>query len=791
MNVSMKWLSHYVDLHDITAEALGDILTNAGLEVETIQSLVPRTNITIGHVLECVNHPDSDHLHVTKVDVKDEVLDIVCGAANVAAGQKVIVAKLGAQIGDLVIKPVKLRGVPSNGMICSYQELGIQEKFIPVDQQKGIAVLDESAPVGGDVYEYMGWDDVILDVAQTPNRSDFMAMDAVALEVGALLNRDVTLPKIDPVETKESTPLKVASTSKGCPQFVGRIIEKVQVGPSPKWLQEILMSNNIKSVNNIVDISNLVMLETGQPCHFYDRDAIDDDITVIDQVSMDFEALDHETYATQASDLLISSGGKVVGLAGIMGGASSMISETTRSIVLEMAQFDRVLVRQTSRRLNLITDAATRFIKGIDPMAVWTAMDRATTLLVELAHASGIHPVVSIIEKPKQSDQEVSVKLNDVHALLGIELPLETIMNALERLHFRPEINGDIITCYIPSYRQDIRIGADLIEEIIRMVGYDVLPMSPLDLKETSGKLNPKQRLRRQLQQLSLGFGLSEIITYTLVNPKYKHGPLALDNPVSILSPLSEDRKMIRNQLFYSMLAVVGYNQSYKNKPNNYFELSEVYAKDKQEWRLGIVISDDLVSLDWKHQTIESNFYTLKGMMTTIIEQIGLDSSKLNFSLMGEDQSHMHPYQSAWIHYNDQKLGFMGSVHPTLADTLDVKDTWILEVNADLLLSLNKQPVRYHAIHRFPKVEKDLAFVVDKNVSITQLQKVILEAGAPYVESVKLFDVFESEKLGNDKHSLALNCQFVADQMYTEKQINEVLNTIIDHVSTTLGGNLR
>lgn len=791
MNLSMKWLSHYVDLQNITAETLAETLTNAGLEVETIDTLVKRTNLVIGQVLECVDHPDSDHLHVTKVDVGDEVLDIVCGAANVATNQKVIVAKEGAQIGDLVIKPVKLRGVPSNGMICSYQELGIQDKFILADQQSGIAVLADDAPVGGDVYTYMGWDDVILDVAQTPNRSDFMAMNAVAQEVGALLNTPVTLPSINPVQTKETTPLKLASTTKGCPQFVGRIIENIQVGPSPRWLKDILMSNNIKSVNNVVDISNLVMLETGQPCHFYDRDAIVDEITVIDQVSMNFEALDHETYAIEASDLLISSGEKVVGLAGIMGGESSMISESTTSIVLEMAQFDRVTVRQTSRRINLITDAATRFIKGIDPMGVWTAVDRATSLLVELANAQGIHPVVSIMDKPEQSDTIVSVNVAHVHSLLGIHLPVETIMDALKRLHFNPVLKENVITCSIPSYRQDIRIGADLIEEIIRMVGYDALPLSPLDLKETSGKLNPKQRLRRQLQQLALGFGLSEIITYTLINPKYEHGPLALDNPVSILSPLSEDRKMVRNHLFYSMLNVVGYNQSYKNKPNNYFELSEVYAKDTQQWRMGIVLSDDLIALDWKHQSIESNFYTLKGMITTIIEQVGLDAVKLKYTLMGETQQEMHPYQSAWIHYDEVILGYMGRVHPTLADDLDVKDTWILEVNADMLLTLEKKPVRYQTVHRFPKVEKDLAFVLDKEVSINKLETVIKEAGAPYIQDVKLFDVFESEKLGEDKHSLALNCQFVADHMYTEKEINEVITNIITQVSTTLGGVLR
>src|SRR5690554_738100 len=374
MNVSMKWLNQYVDVSDVSPIKIAEILTNAGLEVEKVEPLVKTQGLVVGHVLTCVDHPDSDHLHVTTVDVGNEVLDIVCGASNVAANQKVIVAKIGTQVGDLLIKPVKLRNQPSNGMICSYQEIGVPEKYFN-QEQSGIALLDDDAPIGEDALVYLGLDDVLLDVAQTPNRSDVMAMNAMALEIGALLNKEVTLPKTTNVKSESSTPLQIQSTTKNCTQFLGRIIEEVTLKPSPVWLKKILVANDIRPINNVVDISNLVMLETGQPCHFYDRALISDEITVKDNMELEYVALDEETYMLKKEDLLITSNNEVIGIAGIMGGESSKVLDTTTSIILEMATFDRVSIRQTSRRLNLTTEAATRFIKGIDPMAVTHAMD--------------------------------------------------------------------------------------------------------------------------------------------------------------------------------------------------------------------------------------------------------------------------------------------------------------------------------------------------------------------------------------------------------------------------------
>ncbi len=787
----MKWLSQYVDVSQISAQDIADKLTNAGLEVEKIIPLVKTKGLVIGHVLTCANHPDSDHLHITTVDVGNEVLDIVCGASNVDTNQKVIVAKIGIQVGDLLIKPVKLRGQPSNGMICSYQEIGVPEKFIGENPVDGIVVLHQDAPIGEDALAYLGLDDVLLDVAQTPNRSDVMAMNAMALEIGALLNKEVTLPNINVVDTVQNTPLQLKSTTKNCTQFLGRIIEEVTLKPSPDWIKEILLSNDIRPINNVVDISNLVMLETGQPLHFYDRTLIADEITVKDNISLDYVALDEETYGLQQEDVLITSDNQVIGIAGIMGGESSKINEDTSSIIIEVASFDRVAIRQTSRRLNLISEAATRFIKGIDPQAATTAIKRATSLLVELADAKVIHPIVALAPMDDSYTKKVSLTHTHLSELLGINLETQAILDVFERLSFQPKLINETFECIIPSYRQDIHVAADLIEEVIRVIGYDVIEAKALHLPETSGRLSVTQQFTRKLQALCMGFNLFESITYTLTNPKYASGPMALANPVSILSPLSEDRKMVRNQLFYSMLSTLSYNTSYKNKRNNMFEISQVYAQNIQQTRLGIVLYEDVVSLNVQKEKISASFYALKGMVEAIVKQAGVDQKVLEFTAIDKEQMYLHPYQSAMVHANGVTLGYIGSVHPLVSKEFDIKKTWILEMNIDALLSLNKQPVSYTTVHKFPHVEKDLAFVMSKETSLTDMIGIIITSGKPYIRDVSIFDVFESDKLGENNHSVAFNLQFVADQMYRDEQINEIIDTIVQEIQEKTGATLR
>ncbi|TFG83768.1 MAG: phenylalanine--tRNA ligase subunit beta, partial [Erysipelotrichales bacterium] len=519
MKVSMKWLGRYVDLSAIQADDLAAKLTLAGLEVESIDTLAQGTNLTIGKVLSCIEHPQSDHLHVCQVDLGDETTQIVCGAPNVAAGQNVIVAKTGAILPEITIKKAVVRGIESNGMICALYELGVAGKYLSEEQKNGIEVLGDDAVVGQDPLAYLGLDDVVLDIKQTPNRSDFNAMWSIAQEVGALLDRKVSLPdnRKAALEGKPTT-LKIGSTTPGCPTFYGKIIGSLTVKESPRWLKEALMAAGIKAINNVVDISNYVMCETGQPLHFYDLAKIPNhEITVKDGQSGFVKTLDDSEIPLLKDDLVITSGGHPIGLAGIMGGDDSKIDEQTHGIIIEAALFSPVRIRNTSRRVNLMTEASLRFQKGLENQMPDKAMHRAVELLVALADAKDLEATVEF-GKPDFTLHKVSVAHHQIEALLGITVEPTTCVEIFKRLHLEPVVSGEWITCTIPSYRMDLTIAEDLIEEIGRIVGYDATIGTRPVMETVSGELDARQKQRRKIRALCCGFGMNEAITYTLVS---------------------------------------------------------------------------------------------------------------------------------------------------------------------------------------------------------------------------------------------------------------------------------
>ena len=475
MKISRKWLSQYMDISDLTIEQLQEKITAAGFEVEAVEKQSQGTNLVIGYVKECKDHPDSDHLHCTKVDIGNEVLDIVCGAPNVKAGQKVIVAKPGAQLPGGIIKSGMIRGQASQGMICALFELGVDPKLLTEEQLSGIEILDEQAPVGNeDPLGYLGLDDEILDIGLTPNRSDCLAAFSMGLEAGAILNRKVTLPVFDGAsDIGGPTNLKINSTTSRCPYFLGKVIGNITIKESPKWMKELLMASGIHSINNVVDISNLVMLETGQPMHFYDKDAIvNQEITVADGFNEDYTALDGVTYALKPEDCVITNQGKPIGIAGIMGGDDSKILDTTKGLIIECAHFDHVSIRNTARRLSLATEASIRYQKGIEPLAAKKALDRAVQLLIEYADAKEIEETVEFGTNPYQ-DKIITCTLKDINNVLGTSFTRDQVFDVFDRLHFKPEYEEETFTVTIPSYRTDVEGKADLAEEVIRILGFD------------------------------------------------------------------------------------------------------------------------------------------------------------------------------------------------------------------------------------------------------------------------------------------------------------------------------
>ena len=789
MILSRQWLSTRVDLSGISDDALAHALTHAGFEVEEVRPLVPVSGVVIGKVLTCVKHPDSDHLSLTTVDVGHEVIQVVCGASNVAAGQTVMVAQVGAVLPGLTIKETMVRGQVSCGMICSYQELGIEEKFIPQDQLEGIAVLTEAYELGMTIHEAFGWDDTIFDVSLTPNRANANSLIAMAHEVSAILKREL-LPVAHElvVYDVENTPLSITSTTDGCPQFCGRIIEHVTITESPRWLKNILMVYNIRSVNNVVDISNLVMLETGHPLHFYDRTLLhDDQLGAAEGYCGAYTALDEETYELMKDDVIIVSDGHVVGLGGIIGGENSKILDTTTSIIIEVAEFDPMRIKATSKRLGIITDAANRFSKFIDPMTTMATMERATYYLKQFADAKGIHPVVACAPLAQVEPKTITLSLDFINAHLGTTLTVDHVYDVLDSLGFEPDEEQGVFRCTIPSLRDDITIKEDVVEEIIRLIGYDKIPSAPLNLTQTQGRLNSHQSMKRHIQKILCGFGLHEVITYTLVHEKTNDGPMASPIPLSIISPLSEDRKLIRTHLFSSTLHNMSHAQSYKN-PLNTFEISSVYDQGGMKTHLSIALSTPLFSNTIMKESMGVHVFTLKGMIETLLSHLGVNHGRVSITSMDENQTWLHPYQSAWISVDRKRLGYFGVVHPTCAKAYDVKTTLIAELDLTTLHELKKGKIAFEAISKYQTITKDIALVVDQHVVSASLIQTILKAGKPVLASAHVFDVF---KLSDTTQSLALTLTFKNNKVYTQAEVDEVITRVLEACKQTHHASLR
>lgn len=789
MKISRKWLNRLVEIEDISTKELADTLTSAGLEVEGIEQLASGTGLVIGEVLTCVDHPDSDHLHVTTVNLGNRIEQIVCGAPNVAAGQKVIVAVVGSILPALEIKKATVRGVESNGMICSLKELGVDEKIQSEHDLVGIKVLNKEAIVGTDPLHYLGLDDEILDIKQTPNRSDFNAMQSIAHEVSALFNRPlITQPVEENLHGGKPSDFRVASTTPHCHFFLAKEVVGLEIKESPQWIQQALIGSGMHPINNLVDISNLVMLETGQPNHFYDSNFFDKkEITIIQDYSGLEIGLDGEEYFLTEQDTIISSNQKPIGIAGIKGLGNSMIQEDTSSIVIEIANFDPVAIRNTTKHLGVVTEASLRFVKPMDPRSCEKALGRILYLLKEYAglKEENIHESVVYQEnKIDFSEPKVSVTVEDVNGLLGTNFSISEIADVFERLSFQPTIDNNKIVCTIPSYRQDIIIKEDLIEEVIRVIGFDriesSLPLMPL----TMGQLTQEQSQSRVVEQTLSKLGLNQVVSYTLVSKRHTDNPMSLGQPEEILSPLSESRQFIRTNLSTSLLDVLHYNHARKNFNNGYFEVSQVYAKNKNELRLGIVGSGHLSETLWMNQATSFDYYTAKGLFEKVLDALGINLSRVKYVENTMDTKTYHPYQSALIKLDNQIIGIVGVLHPNLK----LKQAILLEVNLTKVFNVKKAKTKFKALQKYPQVTRDLAIVVDHDSEVAQLIDKAFKAGRPYLVDVMVFDVFSQQA----KKSVGLRLTYEAsDHTLTEQQVNSSVDNVLESLKNEFGALLR
>ncbi len=799
MKLSYKWLSEYVDLSGISPAELAEKMTTAGLEVEGVEPMASGTNLVIGEVLECWAHPDSDHLHVTKVRVgegEENILQIVCGAPNVAAGQKVIVALIGAELpgGKILNKPV--RGQESHGMICALFELGVDRHWLSEEQLNGIEVLPEDAPVGEtDVFGYLGLDDTILDVSLTPNRADCLSMWNMAKEVGAILRRPVTWPDYAGRSDKgEKGELSISLKTDKCTCYYGKIVNHVKVGPSPKWMVSYLHAAGINSINNVVDISNFVMLETGQPLHYYDLAKLPaPEITVVDDREMKMTALDGVEFDIHPGDLLITTNGEATGIAGIMGGEESMIDENTKGILIEAANFNATAIRKTSIRLNLITEAAQRFTKGFESLAMRKAVDRSIQLLEEYADASGLEETV-IAGSENYTPVTVRETLTHCNTLLGTAFTMEQVEDVLTALDFKPEISGDEIICHVPSYRIDIERPADIDEEVIRMIGFDSLQDTLPNVSATVGQLTPVQRARRLIREVMTGAGLHEIVTYTLVGDDYiQNAYCPIGEPVALAMPMSEARKYVRTSLINSVLECVQYNRAHQNTDNHFFEVSKVYGKGCEDERLAIVLDGEIHNDPLHGNVIRGDFYAMKGLIMTWLARCGYNTNRVSVTENKTDTVHFHPYASAEVWIDKTCLGVFGRIHPEYAKKFDLGDVVYAELSIQPVLTGKAGKIRYTAPEKYPSVSRDIALVVKKEVTVKEVLDTVRKSGnRKIVRSSEIFDIYEGSHVEEGYKSVALRIIYqAADHTLTEEEITAAHQAILAGLEKNLKASLR
>lgn len=801
MKISKKWLERYMDLGQRSMDEIATTVTNAGFEVEDIVPLSQGTNLVIGEVLTCKDHPDSDHLHITTVNTGDQVRPIVCGAPNVAAGQKVIVALPGAKLPGGEIKSGKIRGEVSDGMICSLAELGVDKHTLSEAQLSGIEVLDQDAPVGHtDPLGYLGYDDTVLDIGLTPNRADCQAAWNMASETAAILNIPCQLPEVAgaaDIASDVPTQLKIVSETEKCPHFYGKVVNSVTIKPSPKWMQELLRASGMNSINNVVDISNIVMLETGQPMHFYDKNALPhQEITVKDNLDTDYTTLDGETYHLQSGDVVITSNGQPIGIGGVMGGNDSKVEDNTQGIIIECASFDHVSIRNTARRLNLNTESSIRYQKGIEPLAAKKAIDRAVDLLIQYADAKDFEQTVEF-GCDHYEEKTITCTVEQLNHRLGTDFAKEEIVDVFARLNLEPTVEGTTITVKVPSTRLDLEGMADLSEEVIRMIGYDRLPSTLPVMEMTEGKLNPQQRQRRFIQTFLCENGLQDAITYTLVSSAKKENAIfSTGDALELPTPLSEERRYLRTSILPSLLESAAYNHSRGNKGVNMFEISELTSTQGVIEHLAIVLTGAMNETRWLKTSTPADFYTLKGLVETILERSGISENRLFFKPNQKDTTHFHPGRSAEVYIGKDLIGLMGEIHPLYANEVGLKHAVMAELDLDQILETKKSKIRFTPVSKYPAVYRDLAFVVEKDLPASKIVEVIKRSGKlgkeSIVKNVDVFDVYQGEHVGEHEKSIALTMTFQSDvQTLDDKTITTIFNSIIDAIVNQCKATLR
>lgn len=786
--ISMNWVKDYVDLDGIDLKDLAVQVTKGGLNIEgVIDHHID--NLVVGEVLECVDHPDSDHLHVCKVNDGKTVRQIVCGASNVREGIKVIVALPGCILpGDFQIKEGKIRGVESNGMICALFELGLEEKNDET-YAAGITELPETAMVGEDPLKVLGLDDTIYDLDNHKRRNnDCYYHIGFAYEVATVLNKRVHLPESDYHEVDESIKDKFSLDveTKKCPYYIAKMVKNVKIGESPEFIKNRLKSAGMRSINNIVDISNYVMLEYGQPLHFFDYDKLGQHVLVRDAVDgEEIITLDGKNRKLTEDDIVITDGEKPVCIAGVMGGENTEVDESTTTVLIESAIFDAVSIRLTAQRLDLKSEASIRYGKGLNFEYTDEAIKRACFLLEKYASGEVLKDEIKhdVIDK---SEKRVDFTKNDINKMLGIELTDEDVKTELTRLDFGYTYENGIFHVVIPRRRLDVEANInDIAEEIGRFYGYENLvskvPRVPIRL----GRYADDVRLRKMVSTRLRASGLNEAKTYTLTSPEmakmFKYDNL---ENVSLPNPMSVDKSVVRTSILPSLINVFDYNKARKVSDILIYEIAKTYDINYNETtKAAILMSGNYLTNGVLGINIKVDFFVLKGIVENLLDYLGF-KNRYSF-VQVNDLPEMHPNMSARIMLDRNEIGIIGRVHPSIKKD----EIYICELNLNSLLSRVK-PIKYKTASKYPSIEKDFAFIVNNDVTNAEMKEAIKKSAGRILDSVNIFDIYENIEEG--KKSMAYKLVFKDEtRTLSDEEVMVVFNKVIKDIETKFDAKLR
>ena len=767
MKASIEWLKEYSDI-DVDAVKLGDILTMTGSKVETIEQRGNDIkNVVVGKILEIVKHPDSDHLVITQMDLGDEKVQIVTGADNIKVGDIVPVAKDGSELpGGVKIKKGKLRGIDSCGMMCSVGELGLDINQYTGQIEHGIMILDKNLEnkLGEDIVDILNLREDIIDFEITPNRPDCLAIEGLGRETAVSLGKEFKNPRknIDELKIEDKNEiegLKVEiETPDLCYRYIARLVKNVKIAPSPEWLVRRLNACGIRSINNIVDITNYVMLEMGQPMHAFDINSIEGKHIVVRRAKNGekITTLDEEERTLDENDLVIADETKPVAIAGVMGGINSEIEKDTETVVFESASFYGGAVRKTAKKVGLRTESSSRFEKGLSPENALRAINRAMELVEEINAGEVVEGKIDVYPT-KQKTNKINLDYDRINKLLGTEISKEEMIDTLEKLNIKVE--NDIAIA--PYFRTDIEQLADIAEEVLRFYGYDKLDTTLVESDTTIGIRNKEQKIEQKIKNVLVNSGLSEIYTYGFVSDKdlekSKINKDLKETSILIQNPLSDEYRLMRPSTIPSMMQTLATNANKKNSSAKLFDISKSYKNINNEVENGEVpLQENILTIGMYGDDID--FYTVKGLIENVLET----SSINRYDIVRETENESyHTGRCANIKVGIDVIATIGEVHPEVLDNYGIeKRAYLAEVNLSKVTKYSKVNKKYVEVPKFPAVERDIAIIVDEKVEVGQIEKIIIKKAKKLLEKMQLFDIYRNEKLGDNKKSVAYSLIF-------------------------------